>query len=391
MPSSSTTAEACVEIGLYVHVPFCTVKCGYCDFYSHVAKPESFEPLVAALLAELDSAMARHPVRVETIFVGGGTPTVLPIPLFERLLARLGEIARAHGTQEFTVEANPATVDDAKAALLKAHGVQRVSMGAQSFDVRELAILDREHNPADVPASIEVLKRAGLTRYNLDLIFGVPGQTLASWMHNLRTAIDLQPEHLSCYGLTYEPGTRLRRRLQIGRVARIEEDLEAEMFLATRDTLQSAGYHAYEISNYARPGCECRHNLRYWHNLPGIGIGPSAASYWRNQRWRNVPDTAESVRRIQAGSSTAVDAEELSPLDRAGETAMLELRLTEGIDRQGFQAATGFDPFVLFAAVIATHARAGLLAVQDDRVFLTREGRLLGDAVIADFLSPAGR
>ncbi|MBI4581237.1 MAG: radical SAM family heme chaperone HemW, partial [Planctomycetes bacterium] len=328
-------------------------------------------------------------VRVETVFIGGGTPTVLPTPLLERLLGRLHEIGRHDGCLEFTVEANPATVDDAKAVTLAAGGVTRVSMGAQSFDPRELAVLDREHRPADVPAGIDTLRRAGLTHFNLDLIFGVPGQTLDRWLHSLRAAMALEPEHLSCYGLTYEPGTPLRKRLQLGRVSRIDENLEADMYLATMDELHAAGYQQYEISNYARPGCECRHNLRYWHNLPGIGIGPSAASYDRHRRWRNVPDTAEYVRRLQAGESAVIDLEELSPLDRAGETAMLNLRLTEGIRRDRFLHTTGFDPFALFADAIRIHAAAGRLTVDNDRIALTRAGFLVGDAVTADFLSPS--
>lgn len=376
------------DIGLYIHVPFCSSKCGYCDFYSHVARPESLERLVDALLSELNSPPLRSDVRVETLFVGGGTPTVLPLDLLERLLARLHAIARRDGCVEFTVEANPATVDRAKAELLKQCGVDRVSMGAQSFDERELAVLDREHQPADVSDSIEILRRAGLRRYNLDLIFGVPGQTLDSWLRSLRAAIDLAPEHLSCYGLTYEPGTRLHQRLRLGRVSPVGEELESEMYLAAMDTLEAHGYRQYEISNYARPGCECRHNLRYWHNRPGIGIGPSAASYWRGRRWRNVPDTAEYVRRVARGESAAVDAEELPPPEQAGETAMLALRLTDGIDCEWFRRTTGFDARELFAAPIRAHAAAGLLTLEAGRIALTRRGRLLADAVMADFLSP---
>lgn len=379
--SASTT-------GLYVHVPFCTRKCGYCDFYSHVGRPESFEPLVDALVRELESAMSSRAARVETIFVGGGTPTVLPVPLLERLLGRLGRIAREHRCAEFTVEANPATVDVAKAELLKTNGVDRISMGAQSFDQTELAVLDREHNPADVAASMEILRQAGLSRFNLDLIFGVPGQSLGSWMRSLRRAIELGPEHLSCYGLTYEPGTRMTRRLQLRRVSRIGEELEAEMYQATVETLAAAGYRQYEISNYARPGLECRHNLRYWYNQPGIGIGPSAASYWQGRRWRNVPDTAEYVRRMGRGDSTAIDLEELSPLERAGETAMLALRLIDGIDCGRFRQTTGYDPVELFAEIIRTHTTAGLLTVADGHIALTAQGRLVGDAIMADFLLP---
>lgn len=382
----STTGRT--DIGLYVHVPFCTSKCGYCDFHSHTAPPEAFEPLVDALLTELDAALQPRDVRVETIFVGGGTPTVLPLRQLDTLLTALGDIARRDGCVEFTVEANPATVSEAKARLMKSRGVHRVSLGAQSFHPRDLAALDREHRPEDVPASIDILRRAGLTRYNLDLIFGVPGQSLDDWLASLRAAVRLEPEHLSCYGLTYEPGTRLRRRLQLGRLRQVAEEVERDMYLATLDALEGAGYRQYEISNYARPGRECRHNLRYWRNLPGIGIGPSAASYRHGRRWRNIPDTAEYVRRIASGVSPRIDEEELSPLERAGETAMLALRTREGIDRTRFREDTGHDPFRLYETTIARHAGAGLLTLGEDHVALSREGLLVADAILPDFLCP---
>jgi oxygen-independent coproporphyrinogen-3 oxidase len=345
---------------------------------------------VEAVLSELELAVLRRSVRVDTIFIGGGTPTVLPLDLLERLLVALHRVARRDGCTEFTVEANPATIEPAKAELLKACGVDRVSLGAQSFDERELAVLDREHKPGDVPASLEILRRVSLTRYNLDLIFGIPGQALDNWLRSLRTAIELGPEHLSCYGLTYEPGTPLKRRVGLGRVTPVGEELESEMYLAAMDTLSAHGYCQYEISNYARPGLECRHNLRYWHNQPGIGIGPAAASYWQGRRWRNVPDTAEYVRRIGQGQSAAVEVEELSALERAGETAMLALRLNEGINAEWFRQATGYDLLKLFADPIRTHAASGLLAVEPGRIALTRRGRLLADAVMADFLCPRG-
>lgn len=379
------------DIGLYVHVPFCTSKCGYCDFYSHPAQPESFAPLVDALLIELECAVLRRDVRVETIFVGGGTPTVLPLDQLERLLGRLHEIARRDASVEFTIEANPATVDSAKAALLRDCGVDRVSMGAQSFNPRELAVLDRRHKPDDVPASLEILRQAGLSRFNLDLIFGIPGQTLESWLHSLRAAVDLEPEHLSCYGLTYEPGTPLHHRQARGQISALDEDLERDMFLATAETLGRAGYRQYEISNYARAGFECRHNLRYWQNLPGVGIGPSAASYWQGRRWRNIPDTAEYVRRMIQRGSPAVDFETLSPLERAGETAMLSLRLLDGIDCDAFRQTTGYDPTDLFADVIRKHTDGGLLTVGNGRIALSPRGLLVGDAVMADFLLGSDR
>ncbi|MEP0841686.1 MAG: radical SAM family heme chaperone HemW [Phycisphaerae bacterium] len=378
-----------MDIGLYVHVPFCATKCGYCDFYSHAPAPGVFTPLVDALLDELASALSDPDLSVETIFVGGGTPTLLPAGPLERLFAALGLVAQRHRPVEFTVEANPASLTDAKARLLRAHGVNRVSMGAQSFHAHELRVLDRIHSPHDIAPSAEIIRRSGFEHFNLDLIFGIPGQTRASWLESLRRAIACGPDHLACYGLTYEPDTALHDKLRTGLIRPADEGFEAELYDLTVDFLTARGFQQYEISNYARPGAGSRHNVRYWLNLPYVGIGPSAASFLNGRRWRNLPDTAEYVRRRRLGLDTAIDAEMLSPRASAGETAMLNLRLVEGMDRAAFHAATGFDPLVLFAEPIARYAGQGLLAVDDRRIRLTRRGRLVADTVLADFLATA--
>ena len=375
--------------GLYVHVPFCPRKCGYCDFYSIVPVGDECERLVGALLLELDRAFAVRPdLRLETLFVGGGTPTFLPIPVLERLFARLGSIAAQHQVSELSVEANPGSLDDDKAAILRAHRVNRVSMGAQSFSEDELAVLDRVHSPADIVAAAEVIHRAGFEHFNVDLIFGIPGQTRTSWLASIHRVIGLGPDHMACYGLTFEPGTPLHDRLAQRRVHQVADEIEADLYTTCIATLAAAGFEHYEISNFARPGARCRHNLRYWHNLPVLGIGPAAASYLDGRRWRNVPDTAEYARRVTAGELTAIDEEQLSPTERAGETAMLMLRLVEGIGRDEFRSLTGFDPEQLFAEPVERYARAGLLAVEEGRIRLTDRGRLVADNVIADFLSP---
>lgn len=379
-----------MPIGLYIHVPFCASKCGYCDFYSHVPSPGSMAGFLDALLDELDSDLAVCDTRIETLFIGGGTPTLLSLPLLRRLMERLGRLVLAHQPVEFTVEANPASLDADKARLLRDHGVNRISMGAQSFHAEELAVLERLHGPADLEPSVEIVRQAGFPRLNLDLIFGIPGQSLESWQHSLDRAIGLRPDHLACYGLTYEPETTLQERLAAGRVQPVPDDREAEMYLAAIDRLAAAGLNQYEISNFARPGCESRHNLRYWHNEPTLGIGPSAASYIGGRRWRNLPDTAEYVRRVRACEPIEIDEEELSPHERAGETAMLQLRLNDGIDVARFQQSTGFDPLVLFAEVIQRFADRGLLVTDAHRIALTREGRLLANRVLADFLAPSG-
>lgn len=418
-----------IDIGLYIHVPFCVRKCGYCDFYSIVPNDDQVEPLVDALLAELERALvppsetcapfarmfseksravvAAHEnavaqgdraVRVETVFVGGGTPTCLPLQALRRLLTGLDRALGANRPSEFTIEANPGTLTREKAALIRDHGVTRISVGAQSFHQPELAVLERIHGPDDIAATAAIIHQMGFPHFNLDLIFGIPGQTRQTWLASLRRAVELGPDHLACYGLTYEPGTPLGKLLDAGQVVPMDESTEADLYLTAIDFLDGAGLEQYEISNFARGGSRadldsgqtgaCLHNLRYWRNQPTLGIGPAAASFMDGRRWRNLPDVAEYVRRIQTGESLAVDVEMLDPLARAGETAMLGLRLNQGIRRSLFLAQTGFDPHILFAGPIARHAGAGRLEVNQERIALTRSGRLVADAVVTDFLLP---
>lgn len=378
---------------VYVHVPFCHTICGYCDFYSTVLDRDASGPLVDALIAELQAAFDGRGVparpldpRIGTIFVGGGTPTTLPPADLSRLLRRLAALPANGGWREFTVEANPATVNERVAHLLVEAGVNRVSIGAQSFDPSELRVLERIHRPAQVEQTVRACRRAGIRALNLDLIFGVPGQSMDSWLASLRAALELEPDHLSCYGLTYEPGTPLFEQLRVGRVRPVESDLEAAMYEVAIDTLAAAGFRHYEISNFARPGFECRHNLVYWHNDPYLGIGPSAAGFVDGLRYRNVCDTAEYVRTIRAGRSTRIDEERLPPERRARETAMLGLRLIDGLDRRRFAERFGQDPATLYAEAVARHVELGLLEVTPTHLRLTRAGLLVADSVMADFL-----
>ncbi len=380
--------ELMIETGLYIHVPFCATKCGYCDFYSTVPTVGAFEPLVNALLEEIERAIAGRDIRIVTIFAGGGTPTLLPPELLARLFGALGKIAAHHRPIEFTVEANPASLDETKAAILKENGVTRISMGAQSFHPNELHTLERIHNPDDIPVSAAIIREAGFAHFNLDLIFGIPGQTAASWTESLRRAIKEKPDHLAFYGLTFEPDTPLWHQRATGAIKSVDEELETELYLLALHELQAAGYEQYEISNYAKPDGKCEHNLRYWRNQPVIGVGPSAAGYFEGQRWKNVPDTAEYVRRTRAGLDLAIDRETLSPLERAGETAMLQLRLIEGIQCDAFRRDTGFDPQQLFSEIIDRHSAAGLLTADSRRIALTGNGRLVADSIMADFLAP---
>jgi len=389
--------------GLYLHVPFCTTKCGYCDFYSIPAEGRDAGGLVSRLLDELARRMADPPAPITTIFVGGGTPTVLPHAELARLLeplARIAGVREAGATRkgkagaihpgavrEFTVEANPGTLDDEKAGLLVAAGVDRLSLGAQSFDPAELTVLERLHSPDDIAPAVRIARRAGIRRLNLDLIFGVPGQTLAGWLESLDRAIELDPDHLALYGLTYEPGTTLTRRRDAGRVQPCDDGLEAEMYLAAFDVTAAAGFEQYEISNFARPNQRCLHNLIYWHNEPYVGVGPSAAGYVGGLRYRNVPDLHRYQQMIDQLGHAVIERERIEGRQLAAETAMLQLRLIDGIDRAEFEQRTGFDPHQVFARSIARYELRGLLSVSPARMALTRNGLLVADAIIADFMA----
>jgi oxygen-independent coproporphyrinogen-3 oxidase len=373
--------------GLYIHVPFCTARCGYCDFYSVVPDVgRAAAPLVDRLQRELELRVRPGPTRPDTVFVGGGTPTVLPRASLAALLAAASEAAVTPPV-EFSVEANPESLDGAKADTLAAAGVDRVSIGAQSFHEVELRFLERIHTVRQTETAVETARRAGIGRINLDLIFGIPGQTRASWRDSLQRAVDLGVEHLACYGLTYESGTRLTGRLQRGLVRRCDEDLEADLYDDAIDALAEAGFEQYEISNFARPGGRCRHNLVYWQGGSYVGVGPSAAGYVDGVRYRNVADVDEYLRMIDECGHAEVERERVTGITLAGEAVMLGLRLIDGIDVPAFARRTGIDPFIAFARTLDAYGQQRLLDVSASRIALTRRGLLVADTILTDMLA----
>ncbi|MHC4698647.1 MAG: radical SAM family heme chaperone HemW [Planctomycetota bacterium] len=379
----SSAAEA-TRCGLYVHIPFCKSKCGYCDFYSVPMTGGDVGPVIERITRELAGRIADLSASVHTVFIGGGTPTILPFEQLEALFRALSETLVIDDLDEFTVEANPATVDDDKAELLVRAGVNRVSMGAQSFSAAELVTLERRHTPDAIGPSLECLRRHGIEQVNLDLIFGIPGQTLDTWSDSLRQAVELEVDHIAAYGLTYEPGTRLADRRQRGLITPCDEQLEADMYLLTGDMLSEAGYEQYEISNYARPGRQCQHNLIYWHNGPYIGVGPSAAGCTNRRRYKNVSDVAGYVRMMDKLGHAEAESETLDTPTIITELIMMQLRLVEGLSLASFRKHTGLDPLKLFAQPLPALTERGLVTVSDTHIALTRQGRLVADAVIAE-------
>lgn len=400
-PSLQPTSLPVVDVeGLYVHIPFCFHKCHYCDFYSITRQtPRRMGRYVDLVLREAENwtKHAQGPtVRPRTIFFGGGTPTLLPVDQMRRLILGLRarfDFSLAHEiigeiTGEFTVEANPATLSSDFAVMLREVGVDRLSFGAQSFDRAELASLERHHDPDDVLRSLAIARAAGFARLNVDLIYAIPGQTLAKWSESLEQAIALNTPHLSCYGLTFESNTPIAVKQRLGTMIPIEESLELEMMHFTRRRLAEVGRPAYEISNYAVAGEACRHNLVYWTGGNYIGLGPSAASHVSGWRWKNRPHLGEWENAIEADRLPAADVEQLTPDQRAGELAMLLLRLTDGLNFDVFADRTGRDARQLFIRQIDQLLPTGLITVDERAIRLTDRGLSVADAVAAEFLCP---
>lgn len=410
--SSSRTPLGALRLpvrSLYVHVPFCFHKCHYCDFYSFVDSQDRQPAFVDRLIDEL-STLARHAATVKgerpglrTIFVGGGTPSLLRPDLWLRLLGALRERFDLSeidaGAGEFTVECNPETVTPELMQTLKAGGVDRVSVGAQSFETRHLKTLERWHDPENVAKALALAAEAGIARRNLDLIFAIPGQTLGEWERDLDRAIAMSPgvEHISCYSLTYEPNTAMTKRMMRGDFEPAEESLEVEMHLLTAAKLAAAGLMRYEVSNFARPGAESQHNLAYWRQEQWLAAGPSASGHvfdgenaGAGHRWKNVPRLTDWMEGVAAtgGYSPITDYEGPDAKRALSERIMMGLRLAEGLRESSLlseASALGAAERLRGAAVRA--AERGLLTMRDDWWRLTDEGFLHADGVAAEMMS----
>ena len=374
--------------GLYIHVPFCFHKCHYCDFYSFVDREGRSGEYLARLADDVSWTLGRVEGEIDTVFIGGGTPTLLTAAELAELTAQVRRFPLARGA-EWTVEANPETIDLEKARVLADAGVNRVSVGAQSFDPRHLKTLERWHDPANVARAAGFLREAGIVNFNLDLIFGIPGQTLDEWRADLARALEIGPEHLSCYGLTYEQNTAMTKRLERGEFEPCDDGVEAEMYEATRDTLEAAGFAQYEVSNYARPGRECRHNLVYWRNEPWWALGPSASGSIAGHRFKVVPRLGDWLARGGGGvapaaelSAPVTDHEPPDERRNTSEAIMLGLRLSEGIAAELERRAVELEP--ARAGVIA-HALAEGLLERDEanaRLRFTARGMMLANETL---------
>lgn len=390
-------AESSAEpiASLYVHVPFCARKCAYCAFYSEAASGELIERYVGALLRELELVAAD--LRPRTIYFGGGTPSLLNLQQWKRILSAM-ERLRVGGAGEWTVECNPATVSCDKAKLLRSGGVNRISMGVQSLNEALLERLGRVHTRQMAFKSFDILRQAGFDNLNLDLMFAIPGQTLEVWRETLNEAIAMGSEHLSSYEVIYEEDTPLYELLEAGKVD-ANEDLACAMYEELVERATNAGFQQYEVANFARnstinpqlstlklPSYSCRHNVNYWRGGSFYGLGPSATSYVRGLRTKSWSNTQRYCERLEQGQRAVESREELAPLARAGETAAFGLRMVEGWPFELFRQTTGYDLRREWAEDMTQLVQQGWGRILPDRFQLTRQGLRFADAAAQLFL-----
>lgn len=366
---------------VYIHWPFCARKCPYCDFNSHAGRDAEQQRYADALIAEARTWAGR--VRAATVFVGGGTPTYVDADGLERYLGGVRDALGLDDVSEWTIEANPGSLDRAKVRALRRVGVNRVSLGVQSFDDRHLKTLGRIHDAGDAVRGIELLREGGLPRFSLDLMLAVPGQGPADQERDIRRAIDLDPEHISAYVLTFEEGTAFTDLMRQGRLPAPDAERELAHLHRVITMLDDAGYERYEISNFAKAGAECLHNMAYWRNDSWIGIGAGAHSHVDGLRWANVSDPAVYALRVEESLAPTDWTERVDAPTRAFEHMMMGLRLAEGIDLRRVASATGVD--FTERAELQELIEHELATYADGRLVLTPRGFDVANAVIQRF------
>lgn len=386
LPEHALAGRGERPLSLYLHVPFCSVRCGYCDFNTYTSAELGSAPgasrsaYLDAVRAELDLAASvlGTPPPVGTVFFGGGTPTLLESGELTGLLDAVRATFGLAPDAEVTTEANPESVDAGYLDALVGAGFTRLSLGMQSSAPHVLRVLERRHTPGRVAQVVGWARAAGFGSVSLDLIYGSPGETAGDWRSSLRAALDLAPDHLSAYSLIVEPGTRLAARIARGELAGVDDDVHAEYYVIADEELSKAGLTWYEVSNWARPGHECRHNLAYWRGDDWWGIGPGAHSHVGGVRWWNLRHPARYTARLQEGLSPAEAREVLTADERRIERVLLELRLAEGLEL----AVLTPSEHARVAGVVAT----GMASVTDGRLKLSDAGRLLADGIVRDLL-----
>ncbi|HAZ09490.1 MAG: hypothetical protein A2047_01180 [Omnitrophica bacterium GWA2_41_15] len=376
------------RIGLYIHIPFCRQKCLYCDFYS-VQYSENLTGLYISVILKQLQGLSQD---FSSIYIGGGTPSILSLDLSDKLLSGLKKFIKPD--IEFVIEVNPESMASEKLKLFLDKGVNRISIGVQSFDDKKLKALGRVHNAKQAAQAIELSKKSGFKNVSIDMIFGVAEENLKAWQDELKKAAEFDIQHISCYSLSYEKSTPLFRMREKKEIAPIDDEVMAEMYRYTMSYLPDNGFNHYEVSSFSKPGFECRHNLNYWDNNPYVGLGSSAVSYIDGTRSENVRDTEEYIDRYEKDASIIVYKEKLSALKMAKETAGVKIRVKQGIDYDWFKNKTGFDfEDILEKGVLDELSKDNLLEYKIDKatrerrgIMLTEKGFLFSDTVSSAFL-----
>jgi oxygen-independent coproporphyrinogen-3 oxidase len=371
----------------YVHVPFCRHRCGYCNFTLVAGRDDLIDDYLRAVELELRCASSANQAitEVDTLYFGGGTPSHLSPEQLCRLASAILLRHPLAGDYEWTVEANPADVNDAMIDALAEMGVTRLSLGGQSFRPEKLRLLERDHRPGDIAQAIGLARSADM-QVSLDLIFATPGETLSDWECDLEAALALEANHISSYGLTFERGTAFWTRRLRGQLDEVDEELQREMYALAIDMLTAAGFDHYEVSNFARPGCRSRHNETYWSGDGYFAYGPGAARYIDGVRETNHRSTTTYLQRMLAGKSPVAEREKLSPEARARELIVFGLRRIEGVSRHEFSARTGESIDSLVGNPLRKFVGLGLLEDDGERIRLTREGLFVSDALWPEML-----
>ena len=376
-------------VGIYLHIPFCERQCHFCAFFTQGYREDRAKSFVADLLSEIRLYSRAGLLRerpVEAIYLGGGTPTVLTPDQLLEIVESCRRMFHLEPTVEITIEANPATVDSPAMQALRSGGINRISFGAQSFDETELKAVGAPHTKNEIMQAVRAARQAGFTNINLDLMYGLPGQSFARWLSNLEAAIGLAPDHLSFYGLTFEEGTKLERDRKRGSLSVPTPDILAAMYQRGRELVEAAGYLQYEVSNFARPGHACRHNLGYWTDREWLGLGPSAHSYLDGDRFCNVASLEAYHRLVAEDALPIAEREPGSPDLRLREALAFGLRTVGGVKLAPLKGRYGLDPLERFRAPIARLTREGWIVLEDDVLRPSAEGILFADDLAVAFL-----
>jgi oxygen-independent coproporphyrinogen-3 oxidase len=395
-PHAAAAVADRAGIGLYIHIPYCLSRCPYCDFNTYAVRSWPEDAYADALRDELVAYASEPPFRgrhVATIFFGGGTPSLFRPETIASLIDHAARHLGVDASAEITLEANPGTVDRTRLAGFRSAGVNRLSLGVQSFDDGSLAKLGRHHSAEDSLVALRCARDAGFDNLSLDLIYAIPDQDLRDCERDVSAAIAVAPEHVSAYGLTYEKGTPLERDRAAGRVAPVDEEVELAMYAAVRERLGSAGYAHYEISNYARPGAMARHNRAYWQGVSYLGLGAGAHSFAAREitatgwgaRWSNVRDPNAYAARARAQGQAVADREDLTRTQAMGEACWLGLRQIEGLAAGEFEQRFG-ETIASAYPQTGAMVEQGLLVWRGDRLALSARGLELADSVFASFL-----